>query len=90
MSLSVAPLGMSWVSPYLRMSSGAVAMLTEPLQEKGQDMRATAFENLLKLMIEAHEQDNKQAMDNYCAKAKILISRSNDASVIRELVNFKG
>lgn len=53
-------------------------------------MRATAFENLLKLMIEAHEQDNKQAMDNYCAKAKILISRSNDASVIRELVNFRG
>lgn len=90
MSLSAAPLGMSLVSPYLRMSSGAVAMLTEPLQGKGNNMRATAFENLLKLMIEAHEQEDKQAMDNYCTKAKILIRRENDASVIRELVNFRG
>jgi hypothetical protein len=53
-------------------------------------MRATAFENLLKLMVQAHEQDNQQAMDNYIAKAQILLSRSNDASVIRELVNFRG
>ena len=53
-------------------------------------MRATAFENLLKLMIQAHEQEDKKAMDNLCAKGKILIRRENDASVIRELVNFRG
>jgi hypothetical protein len=56
-------------------------------------MRATAFENTLKAIVENY--DNKgQSEERYLAlnkvlmaKAKILLSRKNDSAVIREMVN---
>ena len=52
-------------------------------------MRATAIENLLKLMVNASETGDTLALQQYAAKAHILLNRENmsDASVIRELVN---
>jgi hypothetical protein len=56
-------------------------------------MRATAFENTLKAIVENY--DNKgQSEEKYLAsnkvlmaKARILLSRENDSAVIREMVN---
>lgn len=50
-------------------------------------MRAQAMESLIRKMIKAHKNNNTQAMAQYVAKGEILLDRSADASVIRELVN---
>lgn len=55
-------------------------------------MRQQAFENLLKMMIEVNKSDEAPGVKlayfkNLCAKGEILINRTNDASVIRELIN---
>lgn len=50
-------------------------------------MRANAFEKLLKLLVEADENKNEMAKANLLTKGRILLSRENDASVLRELLN---
>lgn len=52
-------------------------------------MRAQAFENLLKLIVDEYKYGSRTGphMDNLIAKAQILLSRENDVSVLRELLN---
>ena len=51
-------------------------------------MRSLAIENCAKLMAKAYEQGDTQALEQYITKFRILTDRkSQDASVIKELVN---